>query len=290
MRLPTLGDGGRQEVVVNELDAVVGNPPYLRQEQLTREQKQRLAALIGQEWRGPGRPTFSGRSDIYIYFFAHAGFLLRSGGYLGLVTSVGWLDTEYGFRLQEFFLNHFKIVAVIESQVDKWFEDARVTTAVTILQREPDEVARRANPVRFIQLRRPLREIYSEVLQGPVSEASEIARQADMDAIRSLIEEMTRDETTEYWRVRVRSQGELWDEGCRVRIDQADDEDNEPLGGTYKAGKWGQYLSTGRLVRPSRPRWREHGSALRVGKNSVRIQDGRRQVLLRTRRYRPRAS
>lgn len=242
MRLPALGDGAPQEVVIDELDAVVGNPPYLRQEQLTREQKQRLAALIGQEWRGPGRPSFSGRSDIYVYFFAHAGFLLRSGGYLGLVTSVGWLDTEYGFRLQEFFLNHFKIIAVIESQVDKWFEDARVTTAVTILQREPDEVARRTNRVRFIQLRRPLREIYSEVLQGPVSEASETARQADMDAVRSLIEEMTEDETTDYWRVRVRSQGELWDEGCRVRVEQADDEDDEPLGATYKAGKWGQYL------------------------------------------------
>ena len=135
----------------------------------------------------------SGRSDIYAYFFTHAAHLLKPGGYLGFVTSIGWLNTEYGFRLQEFFLRNFRIVTVIESQVEKWFEDARVTTAVTILQREPDRAKRDENPVRFIQLRKPLAEIYTQALDRPPSDEDETTRQADMDTIRDLIEEIDTD-------------------------------------------------------------------------------------------------
>lgn len=244
LRLPLAAGGGagERDVIIGKLDAVVGNPPYVRQEELAKEYKVALGELVGKEYGGPDRPSFSGRSDIYVYFFAHGGAFLRDGGYLGLVTSVGWLDTEYGFRLQEFFLTHFRIVAVLESQVEKWFEDARVTTAVTILVREPDERRRRENKVRFIQLRRPLSEIYSSVLKGPVSDTNEAARQADMDAIRELIEEINEDETTDYWRVRLLKQGKLWDEGCRVRMEPEDDEETAVPERTYKAGKWGQDL------------------------------------------------
>ena len=110
--------------------------------------------------------------------------------HLSFITSIGWLDTDYGFRLQEFFLRNFRVVAVIESQVEKWFEDARVTTAVTVLQREPDRRKREDNLVRFIQLKMPLAEIYSQALDRPLSDEGEAARQADMDAVRDLIEEI----------------------------------------------------------------------------------------------------
>ena len=134
-----------------ELDAVVGNPPYIRQEGIDSVDKSTYAALFRSEW--PDQTKLSGRSDIYAYFFTHAAHFLKPGGYLGFVTSVGWLDTDYGFKLQEFFLRNFRIVAVIESQVEKWFEDARVTTAVTILQREPGlgEARQQPRPVHTAQ-------------------------------------------------------------------------------------------------------------------------------------------
>lgn len=226
-----------RDVTIESLDAVIGNPPYIRQEEIPKERKTELANLIGGEYRGSARPELSGRSDLYVYFFPHGSAFLKDSGYIGLVTSVGWLDTDYGFRLQEFFLNNFRIIAVMESQVEKWFEDARVTTAVTILQKEPDEAKRRANLVRFVQLRRLLAEIYTSALGSPISETSETARQADMDAIRSLIEEATEDQTTDYWHIRVASQAELWEAGCRVR--PADEEQGS---GAYKGGKWGQYI------------------------------------------------
>ena len=208
--IPLTGDSVRS-IALDEVDAVVGNPPYIRQESINKVDKDNYRNLHEMEW--PGQTGLSGRSDIYAYFFSHAAHLLKPGGYLGFVTSIGWLDTEYGFRLQEFFLRNFRIVAVIESQVEKWFEDARVTTAVTILQREPDCAKRDGNPVRFIHLRKPLAEIYSEALDRSLSDEGEATRQSDMDAIRDLIEEIDTDLTTDYWRVQVRTQQELWEEG-----------------------------------------------------------------------------
>ncbi len=244
--VPLTGNAVR-DIALGDLDAVVGNPPYLRQEGLAPDYKNRLVNILRNDW--PGIRPLSGRSDIYAYFFAHAGALLKPGGYLGFVTSIGWLDTDYGFRLQEFFLKNFRIIAVLESQVEKWFEDARVTTAVTILQREPNQAARHSNLVRFIQLRKPLREIYSEALHGPVSEQSEAARQADMDAVRELIEDITNDQTTDYWRVRVLTQGELWAAGSAARLTHAEggaeEQEQEELPtvpAEYQGGKWGQYV------------------------------------------------
>jgi type I restriction-modification system DNA methylase subunit len=239
-RLPVAaGQPQERDVVVANLDAVVGNPPYVRQEELNKEYKEQLQALVGEEYRGVANPRLSGRSDLYVYFFPHGAALLKDSGYVGLVTSVGWLDTEYGFRLQGFLLSNFRVIAVIESLVEKWFEDARVTTVVTILQKESDDGKRKANKVRFIQLRRPLREIFSFALKGPVSEESESARQADLTAIRQLIEGITESEANEYWRVRVMSQGELWRRGCEAKVRP---EDTEEVGEEYRAGKWGQYL------------------------------------------------
>ena len=234
--IPLTGDSVRS-IALEQVDAVVGNPPYIRQEGINKVDKDSYRNLHDAEW--PGQPKLTGRSDIYAYFFSHAAHLLKDGGYLGFVTSVGWLDTEYGFRLQEFFLRNFRIVAVIESQVEKWFEDARVTTAVTILQREPDRAKRDGNPVRFIQLRKPLAEIYTAALDRSLSGEGEAIRQSDMDAIRDLIEEIDTDLTTDYWRVQVRTQRELWEEGIALRPEDSHDTDAAPR---YTGGKWGQYV------------------------------------------------
>ena len=246
-----MSDGQEQMIPLEEVDAVVGNPPYIRQEGIDRVAKSNYAELFRREW--PGQTKLSGRSDIYVYFFTHAASLLRTGGYLGFVTSVGWLDTEYGFRLQEFFLRNFRIVAVIESQVEKWFEDARVTTAVTILQREPDRAKRDANPVRFIQLRAPLAEIYTQALERPLSDEGEAARQADVDAVRDLIEEITASQTTDYWRVTIRTQRELWEDdasppqtpsppGIVGMILERDAREYDTAPPEYPGGKWGRHV------------------------------------------------
>jgi type I restriction-modification system DNA methylase subunit len=200
--------GGGQQLTmlqVGEIDAVVGNPPYIRQELLDKGFKDTVGQLVEQEFPGT---TLTQRSDIYAYFFVHAAsFLAAAGSYLGFLTSIAWLDTEYGFRLQKFFLEHFRIVAVLESSCEPWFTGARVTTAVTILQREPDEQRRRENTVRFVQIRRPLGDLYP-------TNGSSTDRLKCADDLRDAIESCTGNCQNESWRIRVIDQGDLYDQGC----------------------------------------------------------------------------
>ena len=247
--IPLTGEAVRS-VALGEVDAVVGNPPYIRQESIHPDDKPSYAELFRQEW--PGQRQLSGRSDLYVYFFTHAARMLKPGGYLGFVTSNSWMDTNYGFRLQNFFLRNFSIVAVIESQVEKWFEDARVTTAVTILQREPDQQKREENTVRFIQLRKPLAEAFSEALNLPMRDEAETNPQENVDAIRDLIEATNTPATTGYWRVRIKKQRDLWEAGLKPdeekeleegEVRELDEEEIRKIEAElYEGSKWGQHI------------------------------------------------
>ncbi|MBI4311141.1 MAG: SAM-dependent DNA methyltransferase [Chloroflexi bacterium] len=68
-RLPEEGERP-EDIYLPVLDAVVGNPPYIRQERIEPKDKQVIENLARKEW--PGGVRFSGRSDIYAHFFAHA--------------------------------------------------------------------------------------------------------------------------------------------------------------------------------------------------------------------------
>jgi methylase of polypeptide subunit release factors len=186
----------------SRVDSIIGNPPYIRQE-LLGDHKSRISKLLGSATRGrkrlerhplsrkrgPGRssgngsgsaeqsaervnqvyiPRWSGRSDIYVYFFAHAASFLRPGGRLVFLTASSWLDVAYGASLQEFMLANFSIVAVVESAVESFFEDASVNTSITVLERQPDPVARGRNPVRFIQSFKPLGDILPSGTLGTI--------------------------------------------------------------------------------------------------------------------------
>ncbi len=142
-----------EDVFLPALDAVVGNPPYVRQERLGKELKDKLEGMLREAWPGLG---LSGRSDLHCYFWPTAARFLREGGHFGFLSSSSWLDVEYGFPLQEWMLRHFKILAILESTDEPWFTDARVKTCATILQRCADPAERDANAVRFVRFRRPL--------------------------------------------------------------------------------------------------------------------------------------
>jgi methylase of polypeptide subunit release factors len=137
-------------------DAVIGNPPYVRQELLDRPRKEELGRIA---WRGfdsqpPIRP--SRRSDLHVHFWPRALALLEEGGRLGFLTSNSWLDAAYGEPLRRLLASGFSVIAVIESEVETWFDDARVRTAITIIENNRPDGAR---PARFARLTRRLDEI-----------------------------------------------------------------------------------------------------------------------------------
>lgn len=240
-----LGKTTQREIFLphGSLDAVVGNPPYLRQEDIPKAKKQAYCELVESEWPGI---ELSGRSDLHVYFWPHAAKFLKPGGRLGFLTSSSWLDVEYGFRLQNWILNNFAILAIIESDCEPWFTGARVATAATILRLEPNEEKRFSNLVRFVQLRKPLLELLA-------SDGTEAGRQEAAERLRDEIISITKDTTTDSYRVRVVPQQKLYEEGCRLwekRMSEMEEaEEFEETAGSahkdenpYKGGKWGIYL------------------------------------------------
>ncbi len=150
------GDG-----LPESFDCVVGNPPYTRSEWLGKvsddgDYKPRLAERAGAALDGEPVVHLGRRSGLHAYFFVHGFKFLRPGGRFGFVVSNSWLDVDYGGRLKQFLLDHYKIVAIIESAVERWFSEASVNTCLVILERCDDPADRALNQVRFARLRRPL--------------------------------------------------------------------------------------------------------------------------------------
>jgi len=151
-------------------DAAVGNFPYIRQELIERSvkgYKQNLERVLAEDWLNDypeffekgGIPRLSGQADIYAYLFFHTVRFIREGGRMGFITSNAWLDVAYGYELQKFFLKNFKIIAILESRYEPWFEQSAVNTVVTILERCSDKEERDQHLVKFVKVKRKLREL-----------------------------------------------------------------------------------------------------------------------------------
>jgi hypothetical protein len=253
LKIKGLGEVDQRHVAIESLDAVVGNPPYIRQESIDRvlrvkaapdtSYKEFLGRLFEEEW-GPAIPKLSSRSDLYVHFWPHSARFLCEGGYAGLLTGSGWLDNEFGFRLQEFMLRGFRVVAILESLVEPWFTEARVNTAATILQRTDDPQARAENNIKFVLLRRKL----SDLL--PAQDRPEEERQRAADALVAELEGLTESTADDRWRVRVVNQGALAIDGWQYEAESVEpptdwNGDWELLHraeGRYTGTKWSVHL------------------------------------------------
>lgn len=232
VRVETLSGEKKTIGIPTFFDAVVMNPPYTRQEEMEdvlEEEKDKAYRRCIEDWKTMSRypaekePKLSKRASIYVYFFIHGGSFLKEGGRLGLITSNSWLDVDYGGDLQRFFLENFKIKVVIESKVEKWFEDADINTAITILERCSNREERNRNVVKFVQLKKPLKEFIPPV-------ADEEERWGYVERFIQLIESKDGYYEDEKIRVFTKTQRELWEEGY-------DDEEEE-----YSGSKWGKYI------------------------------------------------
>ncbi len=148
-----------------EFDAIIGNPPYIRQEVIGSKGKRRIEARLARDRAASPDmfwPPWSGRSDIYVYFFAHSIRFLKEHGRLVFLTASSWLDAGYGAALREFLLKNFRVIAVIESATESFFADASINTCITVLEREADSRAREDHLIRFVRFNRALSQILGE--------------------------------------------------------------------------------------------------------------------------------
>jgi len=131
--------------IPNKVDVIVANPPYIKREKIEHIERVRkhLETL---------NLDLEVRADIYTYFFTHAYQFLKPEGTIGFITSDKWLDTKYGAQLSSFFLDNFRIYAIIkfDKQV---FHDALIGTVITILRKDENKESREKNKVRLLRLK-----------------------------------------------------------------------------------------------------------------------------------------
>jgi len=150
------GEGGRLRIP-SEFDAVIGNPPYISYRRLTNQSK--IINALATSKPTITMPKFTGKSDAYLWFIVHATQFLKNGGRLSFVVSSAILFSDYGIPLIRFIGHHYRIRAIIDSMVERWFPDADTNTVLLMLEREEDSHAQATNDIRFIRLRRPLAQL-----------------------------------------------------------------------------------------------------------------------------------
>ncbi|MEQ1538663.1 MAG: Eco57I restriction-modification methylase domain-containing protein [Sphingorhabdus sp.] len=109
-------------------DAVIGNPPYVRQEEISAI-KPALAKAFD---------TFTGTADLYVYFYEQGIKLLKPGGRMGYVVTNKWLKAGYAEKLRRMFAEDVWIEFLADfGHARHLFPDADVFPCV-ITVRKPD--------------------------------------------------------------------------------------------------------------------------------------------------------
>ncbi|GAA9430181.1 class I SAM-dependent DNA methyltransferase [Helicobacter pylori] len=113
-------------------DCIIGNPPYIRQEQI-----KDLKPLLQKQYQD----FYNSTADIYTYFFALSYHLLKEKGFNAFITSNKYARAKYGAKLREWLLKKTTLVSYMELNALKVFESATVDTSIMsfIKQESPKE-------------------------------------------------------------------------------------------------------------------------------------------------------
>ena len=101
---------------------VIGNPPYVesRSKLISDEEKTAYGNQVISDW-GESLPR---GSDLLIYFYPRSCKFLNDSGNGCFITQNAWLNTDYGHKFQQFSLNRFSFVKIIDSAA-KFFSDTK---------------------------------------------------------------------------------------------------------------------------------------------------------------------
>ncbi|MEM9489907.1 MAG: N-6 DNA methylase [Myxococcota bacterium] len=140
------------DVLGGPVDAVVGNPPYVRQERLSGEQKARIRRRLTADWPElvPGDVhRLSRRGDLAAACILRALHFVRPGGRVALVVSSALVDAAYAAPLWRSIARVGRVLALVDAPDERWFADAAINALILVIERgtggpEPsaqDEVA-----------------------------------------------------------------------------------------------------------------------------------------------------
>lgn len=113
-------------------DLVIGNPPYIRQEEI-KHLKPHLEKAF---------EIYSGTSDIYTYFYEQGYNVLRQDGILSFITSNKYTRAGYGEALRAFLRERTSILSYTELNGFKVFDKASVDTSIlSFKKRAPSSIS-----------------------------------------------------------------------------------------------------------------------------------------------------
>lgn len=122
-----------EKYILKTIDIIVMNPPYVRQEAIPKDKKERYVKDY----------KLDKKSDLYCYFMLRALDLIKDDGIVCTITSDKWLESSYGISLQKRLKDH---IIAIYGQKDRSFK-ADINTIITVYSKE-----KRSDPIEFVYI------------------------------------------------------------------------------------------------------------------------------------------
>ena len=113
------------------VDLVVGNPPYIRLEDVPEHRMRDYRQAC---------PTMVGRADLYVGFFETALATLRPGGRVGFICADRWMRNQLGRALRHLITRRYAVDVVVGMHdVDAFDTQVLAYPAVTIIRNGPQQ-------------------------------------------------------------------------------------------------------------------------------------------------------
>lgn len=111
-----------------EADFVIGNPPYVRLEDIPEE----TAAVYREAYS-----TMRGRADLYVAFFEAALSQLKENGVCAFICADRWMRNQYGAELRQLVTSAYSVDIVVEMHnADAFHEEVDAYPAITVIRRK----------------------------------------------------------------------------------------------------------------------------------------------------------
>jgi adenine-specific DNA-methyltransferase len=111
-----------------DADFVIGNPPYVRLEDIPEE----TADLYRHMY-----PTMRGRADLYVGFYEAALRQLKENGVCAFICADRWMRNQYGAELRRLVTSAFSVEVIIEMHhADAFHDEVDAYPAITIIRRQ----------------------------------------------------------------------------------------------------------------------------------------------------------
>lgn len=152
-----------------KVDFVIGNPPYVRPEQIDKELLVKYRSLY---------PTMVGRADLYVAFMERSLDLLADDAKLSFICADAWMKNDYGKAIRSKISQDFSLIAYVDMYgLDAFETSVSAYPSVTVIEKSTQPQTRivRANNVDDMYFKKLCQE-----LLGPLENLEQVSERSVM--------------------------------------------------------------------------------------------------------------